>query len=148
MQTKCPPDHTDRPLTMTVERAMGASAADLYVAWTEKFDLWFAQPGELLMSPEVDRPFFFYNRHDWGRHPHYGRFLELKNEELVVMAWATEGGTLGAETIVRVELAPQEGGTRLRLTHSGFASEESRDAHADNWPAALETLDQALSTKA
>ena len=47
---------------MTVERLMKADASDIYQAWTEKFDAWFAQPGELLMTPEVDKPFFFYNR--------------------------------------------------------------------------------------
>lgn len=144
MRTKCEPDHSARPLTMTVERLMKASPSAIYQAWTQKFDVWFAEPGELLMTPDVDKPFFFYNRKDWGRHPHYGRFLELKQNELVELAWATEGGTEGAETVIRVELSPREDGTLLRLTHSGFCSEKSRDGHADNWPEALEVLDHAL----
>ena len=145
MRTKCEPDNSARPLTMTAERLMKADASEIYQAWTEKFDSWFAQPGELLMTPEVDRPFFFYNRTDWGRHPHYGRFLELKKDELVEMAWVTgEGGTEGAETVVRVELSAREDGTLLRLTHSGFYNEESRDGHAENWPEGLEVLDKAL----
>jgi len=144
MRTTCEPDHSARPLTMTVERLMKASASDLYRAWTETFDCWFAQPGELFMKPEVDAPFFFYNRRDWGRHAHYGRFLELTQDALIEMTWATEGGTQGAETIIRIELLPRDDGTLLRLTHSGFASEASRDAHAENWPAALEELDAAL----
>lgn len=145
MRSKCEPDNSARPLTMTVERLMKADASDIYRAWTEKFDAWFAQPGELLMTPEVDKPFFFYNRKDWGRHPHYGRFLELKKDELVEMAWVTgEGGTEGAETVIRVELSAREEGTLLRLTHSGFCNEESRDGHAENWPEGLEVLDKAL----
>jgi hypothetical protein len=31
------------------------------------------------------------------------------------------------------------------LTHSGFVSEKSRDGHNENWPLALEILDEALS---
>jgi hypothetical protein len=31
------------------------------------------------------------------------------------------------------------------LTHSGFVSEKSRDGHKENWPLALEILDEALS---
>ena len=146
MRTKCEPDNSSRPLAMTVERLMQASASDLYQAWTEKMDAWFAQPGELLMTPEVDKPFFFYNRRDWGRHAHYGRFLELKQDELVEMAWVTwPGGTEGAETVLRIELSPRKEGTLLRLTHSGFCSEASRDGHADNWPEGLEVLDKALN---
>ena len=97
------------------------------------------------MTPEVDVPFFFYNRYDWGRHPHYGRFLALKPAELVELAWVTgENGTEGAETVIRVELTPRDDGTHLRLTHSGFPHEASRKGHAENWPEALEILDQAL----
>lgn len=124
---------------------MKANAEDLFRAWTERMDLWFAESGELLMTAKVDQPFFFYNRSDWGRHPHYGRFLELKKNELVEMAWVTgENGTEGAETVLRIELVPQESGTHLRLTHSGFPHEKSRKGHADNWPEALEILDQTL----
>lgn len=148
MRSKCEPDSAARPLAMAVERLMKADASDLYRAWTQKFDSWFAQPEELIMTPEVDKPFFFYNREDWGRHPHYGRFLELKKDELVEMAWVTgEGGTGGAETVIRVELSPREEGTLLRLTHSGFYDEESREAHAENWPEGLEVLDRALTSE-
>lgn len=148
MRTKCEPDNSARPLTMTVERLMKSGASDIYRAWTQNFDSWFAHPGELIMTPEVDKPFFFYNRHDWGRHPHYGRFLELKINELVEMAWVTGGGgTEGAETVIRVELTGREVGTLLRLTHSGFPNEASRDGHAENWPEGLEELDRALSAQ-
>lgn len=142
MKTKCPPDISSRPLTMTVEREM---KAELYEAWTEKFDRWFAEPGELMMVPEVDKPYFFRNRKEWGSHPHYGRFIELEKNKLVVMTWVTgKDATEGAETVVKVELTPTEKGTHLRLTHSGFADERSRDGHKENWPAGLETLDEAL----
>lgn len=133
---------------MSVERLMKANVSDIYQAWTRRFDSWFAQPGEIFMTPEVDKPFFFYNRKDWGRHPHYGRFLELRKDQLVEMAWVTgKGGTEGAESVIRLELSETEDGTRLRLTHSGFTSEESRDGHAENWPEALRILDEALSSE-
>ena len=147
MKTSCPPDISARPLSLAVERQMKAQAAAIYEAWTEKFDCWFAEPGELLMTPEIDKPFFFYNRRDWGSHPHYGRFTELEVNHLIEMTWITgQGGTAGAETVLRIELLPNEQGTLLRLTHSGFLDEDSRDGHRDNWPEGLETLDQALST--
>jgi uncharacterized protein YndB with AHSA1/START domain len=145
MRTKCPPEISTRPLRFTVERLMKASAASLYEAWTERFDCWFAEPGELMMVPEIDRPFFFKNRRDWGSHPHYGRFIELEKNSLVEMTWVTgEGATEGAETVLRIELTPREHGTLLRLTHSGFRDAQSKDGHEQNWPEGLETLDEAL----
>lgn len=140
------PDLSSRPHSMTVERQMNARAEHLYEAWTRRFDAWFAQPGELHMTPEVGSLFFFYNRHDWGRHAHYGRFLELVANERVRMTWLTGApGTYGDETVIEVELRPNDAGTLLRLTHSGFSTAEACKGHADNWPAALETLDDALT---
>ena len=139
------PDLSNRPFSMTVERQMKASAEQIYDAWTSSFDKWFAQPGEMVMIPEVGRPFFFYNRHDWGRDAHYGRFLELVENERVRMTWVTAApGTYGDETVIEVELFLNEGGTLRRLTHSGFSTEEACRGHEENWPAALEILDNHL----
>ncbi len=142
------PDHTSRPLEMTCEYTVKASPGEVYTAWTRRFDTWFAQKGTLFMVPEPGRPFFFYTPDEWGRHPHYGRFLTLVENQLVEMTWMTGDGTAegtqGAETIIRVELFPQGTGTLIRMTHSGFVSEKSRDGHAENWPLALQELENAL----
>jgi hypothetical protein len=65
------------------------------------------------------------------------------------MTWMTGNGTAegteGAETVLRIELVPKDGATEVRLIHSGFVSENSRDGHKVNWPLALEILDEALS---
>lgn len=147
MKSAMMPDLKERPDRVTIERHMKAGAADLYKAWTEKFDLWFAQPGELIMAPEIDKPFFFYNRHDWGRHAHYGRFLELEQDRLIEMTWLTgTEGTGGAETVIRIELVSRDRGTLFRMTHAGFADENAAKAHEENWPLALDELDRKLTT--
>ena len=139
------PDLSSYPHSMTLELQMKADAASIYDAWTRDFDLWFAQPGELIMTPEINRPFFFYNRHDWGRHAHYGRFIKLEKDQSIEMTWLTELGTHGAESVIRIELVPRNGGTFFKMTHSGFESEAAARAHKDNWPLALEELDQRLT---
>lgn len=146
------PDLSSRPLQVSCEYTVRAKPSEVYAAWTEGFDTWFAQAGTLAMVPEPGRPYFFYNREEWGRHPHYGRFLEVTENELIEMTWMTGNGTAegteGAETLLRIELAPQAAGTEVRLTHSGFVSERSRLGHAENWPLALELLDESFGNQA
>jgi len=142
------PDLSERPLTMTCKHTVQASPRAVFDAWTVKLDSWFAQAGTLFMTAEPGRPYFFYNRDDWGRHPHYGRILDIIEGRLIEMTWMTGNGTAvgtqGAETILRIELTPKEAATQIRLTHSGFVSEVSQKGHAENWPLALKLLDDAL----
>ena len=143
------PDLSTRPLQMTCESTVHSKPSEVYAAWTERFDTWFAQAGTVSMVPEPGRPYFFYNRDEWGRHPHYGRFLDVTENQLIEMTWMTGNGaaegTEGAETILRIELVPKGAATEVRLTHSGFVSEKSRIGHKENWPLALKLLDEALA---
>ncbi len=143
------PDLSARPLQVTCEHTVHAGPEEVYAAWTTRFDAWFAEPGTLVLVPEPGRPYFFYNRNDWGRHPHYGRILEVRENRLVEMTWMTGNGTAegteGAETVLRVELVPRGEATDVRLTHAGFVSEKSREGHGENWPLALEILNEAIA---
>jgi len=140
------PDLSSRPYSLSVERTLAMPADELFRAWTEQFDHWFAEPVTLLMKAEVDVPFYFETRFDGQRHAHYGRFLKLVPDQLIEMTWVTGSpGTKGAETVVTIEFSPLEKGTQVRLTHAGFLDEESRDGHEEAWPLVLEHLENKMS---
>jgi uncharacterized protein YndB with AHSA1/START domain/predicted enzyme related to lactoylglutathione lyase len=139
------PDLSARPYVAKVERTLAAAPHVIFEAWTtSKFDRWFAAPGTVLMKPEVNAPYFFEARFEGQRHPHYGRFLRVVPDRLVEMTWLTEMGTKGVETVVTVELTPRGSGTHLRLSHAGFADEDSSKGHEAAWPEGLEQLDKAF----
>jgi uncharacterized protein YndB with AHSA1/START domain len=142
------PDLSSRPHGCTVSHVFPIAPDVLYRAWTEQVDRWFAEPGSVLMTPAVDRPFFFETAFEGTRHPHYGRFLHLEPDRRIEMTWVTGvGGTGGAETIVSVDLEPAGNGTRLTLRHAGFADEVGMEHHRAAWPLVLEQMEQRLAAE-
>ena len=136
---------SDNSHEIVVEQNLLARASDVYRAWTEQFDRWFAEPGTVVMRARVGEPFRFETVHEGAHYPHFGRFLALEPDLLVELSWVTgRNGTEGAETVVRLEIFASDSGSRLRLTHSGFYEAGAAIQHADAWPNVLRHLDEVL----
>ena len=139
------PDLTNRPHSCEVELELGVPPETVYRAWTEAFDRWFAAEGTLLMKPEADTPFFFETHFDGGRHPHYGRIIDLVPQKRVELTWVTGvPGTGGAETVITLQISPSGAGSRVVLNHAGFADKKTCDGHAEAWPMAFAHLEKCM----
>lgn len=84
-----------------------------------------------------------------------GVFQEVRVPEKVVYTWdwekdgsGTEFGELeGKTSLVTVEFLDRGGRTELILTHSRFATVQSRDSHAGGWGRILDSLGSFLEKK-
>ena len=78
-----------------------------------------------------------------------GVYREITPPARLVFTWGWETeGERGHETVVTIELFETPGGTRLELTHEGFETEDSLNAHRDGWSSCLDCLEQALAEEA
>lgn len=77
--------------------------------------------------------------------PYYmeGEFTEVEHPSRIVFTWGFRNSKMGLEpgsTTVEVLLTPADGGTDLRLTHSGLEPGGQAEGHDGGWGKHLETL--------
>jgi uncharacterized protein YndB with AHSA1/START domain len=77
-----------------------------------------------------------------GKFEVFGEYLEINPPRVLAYTW-TASWTGGAKTIVRWELIPEAGGTRLKIRHSGLAAYPELAKSYQGWPRMLGWL-QAL----
>ena len=72
----------------------------------------------------------------------HGEILEIDPPRLLVYTWiANWHNNKDLRTVVRWELVPQAGGTRVKVAHSGLAQEDAaRKDYSGGWPGAVEML--------
>ena len=125
---------------VTATRHLKASPARVYRAFTDPADIkrWF-QPQRLIMDAKVDGLWHSEQEFEGKRWPHYGRFLKLEPGKLVEETWMSEA-THGLESVVRVELTAKDGGTDVKITHSGLPEDQAGN-HRQGWTEILQSLD-------
>jgi uncharacterized protein YndB with AHSA1/START domain len=130
----------------TVPRTIQASAERVFRAWTDP-DVarrWLSNGGDLVLQPHVGGLYFLDMVYGEHTYPHYGRYLRVEPQRLLEFTWMSQG-TLGKESLVRVEFEPLAAGTRVTLTHVGLPDEKLRDDHESGWKELLAWLEERLS---
>jgi uncharacterized protein YndB with AHSA1/START domain len=125
---------------VVVTRLIAASPATVFSFFTEieRWTAWQGVGGEL--EPRRDGLLRIQMP---GGQVASGRILEVVPDRRLVFTWGWEGDGAplppGASTVV-IELEPEGGGTRLRLTHSGLAAPPLAEHHRQGWERYLDRL--------
>ncbi len=144
-RTPTPNPEIRGPFSCTVPRTIKASPDQVFLAWTDpgRARPWLSNGGDLVLQPH-DRGLFFLDM-VYGDHtyPHYGRYLQVEANRLLEFTWVSQG-TLGKESIVRVDFEAVPDGTRVTLTHRGLPDEKIRSEHEAGWTEILQWLEDRI----
>jgi uncharacterized protein YndB with AHSA1/START domain len=142
--------------TLIIKRVLNATPERAFRAWTsaEHIQQWMRpEPGMVVplasMDLRVGGKFRIQMKMPDGEFfTAVGEFREVKAPERLVYTWDWEKDGSGAEfgevegkpSLVTVEFLKRGERTELVLTHSRFATVESRDSHARGWGKILESF--------
>ena len=142
--------------TLILKRMLKVPPERAFKAWTsaEHIQQWMRpEPGMVVplasMDLRVGGKFRIQMKNPDGEFfTAVGVFKEVKAPERLVYTWDWEKDGSGAEfgevegkpSLMTVEFLKRGEGTELVLTHSRFASVESRDNHAKGWSRGVESF--------
>ena len=142
--------------TLIVRRMLNAPPERAFKAWTspEHIQQWMRpEPGMVIplvsMDLRVGGKFRIQMKKPDGEfHTAVGEFREVKPPERLVYTWDWEkdgsgpefGEVEGKPSLITVEFLKRGQQTEFVLTHSRFASVQSRDNHARGWGAGVESF--------
>lgn len=142
---------------LRLTRRFAAPRERVFDAWTDPLLLsrwWAALQGWETSRAEVDlRPQgrYLLSMHDGASgavHTVVGEYVEVRRPERLSYTWTWDGEPeemRGSEhTLVLVEFAEEGDGTRVDLTHGGFADERIRDLHGEGWTGCLDKLERRV----
>jgi glutathione S-transferase len=78
-----------------------------------------------------------------------GRYREITRPSRLVYSWQWEAGGPMPElqTLVEVDFSEKDGGTELRMRHSGFPLATMRDSHGEGWRSCFNRLSDLLDER-
>ena len=149
--------------TLILKRILNAPPELVFRAWTtpEHIQQWMRpEPGMVVPSAKMDLrvggKFRIQMKNPDGEFfTAAGEFREVKAPERLVYTWDWEkdgsgpdfGELEGKASLITVEFHRRGKQTEFVMTHSRFASVESRDNHGRGWSAAIESLAMFVESK-
>jgi uncharacterized protein YndB with AHSA1/START domain len=143
---------------LVVRRQIAVPRERVFEAWTNPEvlkDWWHAGPDWDTPEAEVDlRPGGSYrlamrDPASGQTHTLVGEYREVQPPERLVYTWTWESNPEAmqgsAASLVTVEFMDDGGATEVSITHSGFATDEIRDLHAQGWEGCLANLERTLA---
>ena len=130
-------------------RTIRAPRETVFEAWTrpEHLSRWACPDHATLESVESDaRPGGRFRLAMVGpegeRYTAVGTYREVEAPSRVVYTWEWEEEEHAVgETLVTVEFHAVDGGTEVRLVHSGFPAAEAAEGHREGWTSCLDKLE-------
>jgi len=146
--------------TLVLRRRLNATPERVFQAWTspEHIQHWMRpEPGMVVPSVRMDlrvggRFRIQMQNPDGEYFTAVGEFREVEAPERLVYTWDWEkdgGGTdfgevEGKTSVITVEFLKRGKQTEFVMTHTRFATVQSRDGHAEGWSRAVESLAKFL----
>ncbi|TDW87251.1 uncharacterized protein YndB with AHSA1/START domain [Kribbella pratensis] len=131
-----------------LERVLPATIGRVYDAWT-RADLlaqWYCPNPELELKVQADVRTGGSYVVEMGPHVVRGTYLEVDPPHRLVFSWKWDG-TEDEPTRVEVELTETLDGTRMLLSHTGFANAEDAANHRMGWDPEVLRLVELLNAR-
>ena len=130
-----------------IDRVLPATIGRVYDAWT-RADLltrWYCPNPDLALLVSADVRVGGDYVVEMGPHIVRGTYLEVEPPHRLVFSWRWDG--TDESTRVEVELSEVADGTRMVLSHTGFATEEDIANHRMGWEPEIVRLIDVLTAR-
>ena len=137
---------------LKVEKKINASPERLFRAWLNGRDFarWFLADdrlhlGEVRLDPRPGGKFRIDMIVEGQLRPHEGEYKIVDEPRKLVFTWRSFM-TQDRDTLVTVQFAAEDNGTRITMIHEQIPGEMEFNAHRDGWAGILSGLEAFIRT--
>jgi len=143
----------DTAITLEMTRLIRAPREKVFDAFVDEGLLarWHCPRGMTVAAASVDLRVggawrLDMRAKDPAPHAVGGVYREVRRPERLAYTWVWEpGGPLaGMQTLVEIDFVAKDGGTEIRMRHSGFPAAAAREGHFQGWTSVFNRLNDLL----